>query len=123
MYSLGSVHLPTIVVFAALLATPGCSAAISPLEIDAAQTAARVKTALVNDPIIGIRVIDVRVRAGAVRLSGRVASPDEARRAVEIARGVPGVSQVDSRLQVGGASPEAFPEDDSRAESARGPAY
>ncbi|MCC7242178.1 MAG: BON domain-containing protein [Acidobacteria bacterium] len=123
MYSRGSVHLLTFVLFAALLGTPGCAAAISPLEIDAAQTAARVKTALVNDPIVGVRVIDVRVRAGAVRLSGRVASPDEARRAVEIARGVPGVSQVDSRLQVGGASPEAFPEDDSRADAARGPAY
>ena len=40
----------------------GCAAAINPLQVEAAQTAARVKTALVNDSRVGTRAIEVRVR-------------------------------------------------------------
>jgi hypothetical protein len=87
-------------VLMALLA--GCSAAIDPAAIAAAQTAARVKTALVNDREIGEFAIEVRVARGVVSLSGRVRSRAQAERAVDLARAVPGVSRVQPNLQVGG---------------------
>jgi len=66
-----------------------------------AQTAARVKTALVNDPAVGVRSIQVRVVRGTAELVGQVATAEEARRAEALARGVAGVTAVDSRLQIG----------------------
>jgi len=84
-----------------LAAAAGCSAAINPLHIEAARTAARVKTALVNDPLIGTRVINVKMLGSVAQLSGRVRSDAEAARAIELARAVTGVTQVDSRLQIG----------------------
>lgn len=86
----------------ALLASAGCgAAALSTADVESAQTAARVMTALVNDPDLGTLPIDVRVNAGVVRLSGRVRTPAEAARALELAGAVPGVTRVDSRLLVG----------------------
>lgn len=79
----------------------GCSAAIDPAAIADAQTAARVKTALVNDPALGGRAIEVRVALGVVTLSGRVGTQDEADRALALARSVTGVSEVRSLLQIG----------------------
>lgn len=115
---------PQFVVFlCALSAASACSVAISPLEIEAAQTAARVKTALVNDALVGPRVIDVRVSGGIARLSGRVATQEEAARAVEVARGVPGVSQVDSRLQIGGEPAPDPALETERSDPRSSPAY
>lgn len=85
-----------------LWATAGCSAAIKSAAIEDAQTAVRVKTALVNDPALGDQIIEVRVTGGVVRLSGSVRSADEARRAVELARSIPGVKDVQAGLQVVG---------------------
>ena len=61
-----------------------------------------VKTALVNDPDLGTRAIEVRVVLGVARLSGRVLTQAEADRAVGIARSVAGVVDVRSTLQIGG---------------------
>jgi hypothetical protein len=83
----------------------GCAAAINPLQVEAAQTAARVKTALVNDPRVGIRAIEVRVRDGVAVLAGQVASAEEATHAVAVAQRVPGVTRVESRLTVGPIDP------------------
>lgn len=82
----------------------GCSAVIDPLAIADAQTAARVKTALINDPDLGGRAIDVRVVRGVVRLSGRVLTQAEVDRAVALSRAVSGVADVRADLQVGGES-------------------
>ncbi len=60
----------------------------------------RVKTALVNDPTLGPRAIEVRVRGGVARLAGVVASAEEATRAVTLARAVAGVVGVESDLEV-----------------------
>ena len=95
-----------------LVLAAGCRTAIDPMTISDAQTAARVKTALVNDPALGARTIEVRVRLGAVELSGRVLTQDEADRAVAIARGVSGVTDVRADLQVGGdVTPSEEPSD------------
>ena len=73
---------------------------VEPHAIDDAQLGARIKTVLVNDAQLGPRIIEVRVTRGTVTLSGLVGSAAEADRAVELARGVPGVSDVRSRLVV-----------------------
>lgn len=83
-------------------AAAGCGAAIDRVDIEAAQTAARVTTALVNDPTLGTRAIDVRVEPGGiVQLSGVVQSEAEAARAVDLARAVAGVTRVESSLKIG----------------------
>jgi hypothetical protein len=79
----------------------GCAAAIDPAVIADARTAALVKTALVNDPDVGELAIEVRVIRGTAYLSGRVRSSDDADRALTLARAVPGVTGVQSTLQVG----------------------
>lgn len=86
-------------VLLALLA--GCRTAINPVSISDAQTAARVKTALVNDPELGVWAIEVRVVSGAVDLTGRVSTSEEADRAVAIARAVSGVVSVRAGLVIG----------------------
>ncbi len=73
---------------------------VQPQAVEDAQVGVRVKTALVNDPQLGPRVIEVRVTRGLVILSGLVNSAEEATRAVDLARAVAGVSDVRSQLVV-----------------------
>ena len=89
---------------------------VEPQAVEDAQLGVRVKTALVNDPQLGARVIEVRVSRGLVILSGLVASPDEAARAVEIARAVPGATDVRSQLVVRQLSEIERPADDGSLE-------
>lgn len=69
-------------------------------EYNAVSLAARVKTALLNDAIVGKRRIDVHVTGYDVRLTGRVESAQERDRAVQVASGVDGVRSVKSDLDV-----------------------
>jgi hypothetical protein len=112
-----------IALVAAIAVIAGCSAAINPQSVEAARTAARVKTALVNDPVLGTRVIDVRMTGTVVRLSGTVRSQEEATRAAEVARAVAGVSSVDSQLQIASEPPLNAEPVTSPADPARGAAY
>lgn len=113
-------------VHAAILAAvvaAGCAPAISGLTIETVRTEARVKTALVNDPVIGVRVINVRMVGSVAELLGRVASDAEAARAAEIAGAVAGVSEVQVRLVIGDAPADADAAPELRADPMRGPAY
>jgi hyperosmotically inducible periplasmic protein len=65
-----------------------------------AELIARVKTALLNDAIVGVRRIDVHASGDQIRLTGRVASAAERDRAVQITSGVPGVRSVTSDLEI-----------------------
>ena len=73
--------------------------------VDDATITARVKTALLNDPQVGGLKIDVDTTKGIVTMSGIVKSREEEQRAVQLARGVPGVQDVKSTLQVQAAQP------------------
>jgi osmotically-inducible protein OsmY len=73
--------------------------------VDDATITARVKTALVNDPQVGGLKIDVDTTLGVVTMSGIVKSRGEEQRAVQIARGTPGVKDVKSTLQLEAAQP------------------
>ncbi|HEY7444986.1 MAG TPA: BON domain-containing protein [Vicinamibacterales bacterium] len=68
--------------------------------IDDATITTRVKTALINAPDVGALSIDVDTFKGVVTLSGRVKTQDEATRAMGVARGIDGVRDVKSALQV-----------------------
>jgi osmotically-inducible protein OsmY len=68
--------------------------------IDDATITTRVKTALINAPDVAALSIDVDTFKGVVTLSGRVKSQDEATRAMTVARGIDGVREVKSALQV-----------------------
>jgi hyperosmotically inducible protein len=68
--------------------------------IDDATITTRVKTAILNDPVVGGLRIDVDTFKGVVTLSGGVKSRQEEQTAIALARKVPGVVDVKSTLQV-----------------------
>ncbi len=69
---------------------------------DDATITTRVKTAFVNDPTVGIQKIDVDTFKGVVTLSGEVKTKDVEQRAIELARKIRGVVDVQSKVKVGG---------------------
>lgn len=68
--------------------------------IDDATISTRVKTALLNDPVIGGLRIDVDTFKGVVTLSGRVRAKEDEAKAIELARKVGGVADVKSSLLI-----------------------
>lgn len=70
--------------------------------IDDATVTTRVKTAFINDPLVGALRIDVDTFKGVVTLSGRVKSKVEEDKAIAIARSIKGVTDVKSTLQIEG---------------------
>ncbi len=68
--------------------------------IDNAAITARVKTALISDPVTKARDITVESFRGTVQLSGFVNSSEEKTRAEQVARAVDGVVAVQNSLVV-----------------------
>lgn len=68
--------------------------------IDDATITTRVKTAFINDPVIGAARIDVDTFKGVVTLSGRVKSKEEEAKAIQLAKSIRGVVDVKSTLQI-----------------------
>lgn len=68
--------------------------------IDDAVITTKVKAALVNDPNVKAREVNVETFKGVVQLSGFVAEAADAERAVSIARGVQGVTSVKNDIRV-----------------------
>ena len=68
--------------------------------IDDATITTRVKTAYINDPIVGALRIDVDTFKWVVTLSGRVKSKEEETKAIALARTINGVADVKSTLQI-----------------------
>ena len=81
------------------MAAFGCGAVIESSISDASITAA-VTTRLLNDDRIDGTAIDVRTSGGVVRLSGAVASADDAAYVVTLVRSVDGVRAVESSIVV-----------------------
>ena len=71
--------------------------------VDDSVLTAKVKTALVTDPVTKARQIDVETYRGVVQLGGFVDSQEQKARAAELARGVTGVQDVRNDLKVGDA--------------------
>ncbi len=96
----------------------GCRAVVDRSVIEDAQTSARVKTALINDPDVGVSDIDVRVQRHIAQLTGHVQTQTQADRAAALARSVPGVQGVELDLLVGVESPTELPEAVARSRAA-----
>ncbi len=83
----------------AVLTLAACGPAIDTTFDDAAITA-RVRRALLNDPIVRGLPVTVETRAGLVTLTGDVRSEAQASHAAAVARTVAGVVEIESRLRV-----------------------
>lgn len=68
--------------------------------IDDAATTAKVKAAFVRDPVVQALDVGVDTFKGTVQLNGFVDTQEQRSRAEQIARGVPGVTDVQNRLSV-----------------------
>lgn len=88
-----------IALFLALVITAACGKTVGET-IDDATITTRVKTAFVNDPLVGALRIDVDTFKGIVTLSGRVKSKAEEQKAIELARKIRGVVDVKSTLVI-----------------------
>ena len=73
--------------------------------VDDATITTRVKVALADDPAVKARQVNVETYRGVVQLSGFADSETEIRRAVELARKVPGVQSVKNDIRVKPAAP------------------
>ena len=103
-------HIALALLFTASVGAAACGAsstgAVRPAStpagapMDDATISARVKTVLLNDTQVAGSGIDVVTAGGIVTISGTVKSQTEASRAIELARGVTGVRDVKSALQV-----------------------
>jgi hyperosmotically inducible protein len=93
---------PATILLALILVAPllaACGKTVGET-IDDATITTRVKTAFINDPLVGGLRIDVDTFKGVVTLSGRVKSKDEEQKAIQIARKTNGVVDVKSTLQI-----------------------
>jgi len=82
------------------IAVAGCATTLN-ADLTDATISARVKTALLRDPEMSGSMIEVETLGGIVTLSGRVGSRSIETRALRAALSVDGVTDVQSRLQVG----------------------
>jgi osmotically-inducible protein OsmY len=91
-----------IVLLATALA--GCAATDSRRSagetVDDSVLATRVKTALLQDEVVKGTDVQVETYRGVVQLSGFVDNTEQASRAVELARQVPGVTSVKNDMRV-----------------------
>ncbi len=93
--------LIVVTVFALFLAACATSDQESAGEfIDDSVITARVKAALVKDPMVSALEVSVESFKGAVQLSGFVKTAQQRDRAVKIADDVPGVTQVFNSIQL-----------------------
>jgi osmotically-inducible protein OsmY len=92
----------TALLLAIAIALPllaGCGKTVGET-IDDATITARVKTAFINDPVVGASRIDVDTFKGVVTLSGRVKTKNEETKAIALAKSIKGVTDVKSTLQI-----------------------
>jgi osmotically-inducible protein OsmY len=96
------VQLASVLLLALAVMLSACGKSIKDTTgtMDDGMVTARVKTAFINDPVVGAARIDVGTFKGVVTLSGRVKSKDEEAKAIALARSVKGVTDVKSSLQI-----------------------
>jgi osmotically-inducible protein OsmY len=72
--------------------------------VDNSVLTAKVKTAIFNEPSLKSSEISVETYKGEVQLSGFVSSIEQTKKAVEVAKGVPGVTSVKNDMRVKGSN-------------------
>lgn len=98
-------RLATMLFAASLVATMAGCASTPTKEgtgeyVDDTVITAKVKASIFNEPTLKASEINVETFKGDVQLSGFVADPKDAQKAVEIARGVKGVTSVKNDVRV-----------------------
>lgn len=93
-------RLATMLFAASLLAVSGCASTGPGQYIDDSVITAKVKASIFNEPTIKATEINVETYKGDVQLSGFVADPGDAAKAVEVAKGVKGVVSVKNDVRV-----------------------
>lgn len=97
-------RLATVLFAASALTLSGCastgSATGAGQYIDDTVITAKVKASIFNEPTLKASEINVETYKGDVQLSGFVADPGDASKAVAIARGVKGVGSVKNDVRV-----------------------
>lgn len=68
--------------------------------IDDAAITAKVKAALIRDPVVKALQVNVDTFKGTVQLNGFVDTPEQKARAEQVARTVPGIVGVQNQLSV-----------------------
>ena len=91
--------LVAVLALALMVPLAGCGKTVGET-IDDATITTRVKTAFINDPVVGALRIDVDTFKGVVTLSGRVKSQAERDQAIGLARNIDGVIEVKDAMQV-----------------------
>lgn len=103
-----SLNTPTVRLFAALALVVPAAAACTVMEgrqdvaeyADDSAITNNIRARFIEDPVVKFRDIGVTTMNGHVQLSGRVDTPTEAARAVQLARSVKGVRRVSSDILV-----------------------
>ncbi|MBU3621810.1 BON domain-containing protein [Polynucleobacter sp. CS-Odin-A6] len=72
--------------------------------VDNSVLTAKVKTAIFNEPTLKSSEITVETFKGEVQLSGFVSTTDQTKKAVEIAKSIPGVTAVKNDMRVKGSN-------------------
>lgn len=72
--------------------------------VDNSVLTAKVKTAIFNEPSLKSSEISVETYKGEVQLSGFVSSIEQTRKAVEVAKSIPGVTSVKNDMRVKGSN-------------------
>jgi len=97
-------RLATMLFAASLIGVTGCASTPNQEStgeyIADSVITAKVKASIFNEPTIKATEINVETFKGDVQLSGFVADPRDAAKAVEIARGVKGVTSVKNDVRV-----------------------
>jgi osmotically-inducible protein OsmY len=97
-------YLSAVFLAVTLVSVVGCSS--TPQKegtgeyIDDSVITTKVKAAILNEPSLKVTEINVETFKGVVQLSGFVASQADINKAVEVARGVKGVSSVKDDMRV-----------------------
>jgi hyperosmotically inducible protein len=91
----------TIVAFAVVACTPTRTQQSAGEVVDDSVLTAKVKTALIDDPVTKARKIDVESYRGVVQLGGFVDNTQQKEQATKVARSVTGVQEVRNDLRVG----------------------
>jgi osmotically-inducible protein OsmY len=89
------------IVFASVLGCAGSPTQESPGEyLSDSWITTKVKTALIDDPQVKANQVTVETFKGAVQLSGFVSSDAARERAVQVARGIEGVTSVTNDMRL-----------------------
>ena len=97
---------PWILAIAIVIGLSGCARGAAPprgtvgVTVEDGRLSAAVRTALLNDPQLGLRKIAVETHLGVVTLTGSVNTQEEAQRAQRLAASVTGVRDVQSSLKI-----------------------